>query len=58
MPKKRTDYHNKYQRRHKTSFYHNDRLKAIIMKESEKHGSESALINNIVTQFYKGYELE
>jgi hypothetical protein len=58
MAKKRGEYHNLYQKRHKTSFYSNDRIKAIIQKESQKHGSESALINNIVTQFYKGYELE
>lgn len=56
MAKDRAKYHKEYQKKFKTQFYSNKRLKEIITKEAEKHGSESALINSIVTQFYKGYE--
>ena len=56
MAIERSDYHKDYQKKHRKVFYANKRLNEIITKEAEKHGSESALINSIVTQFYKGYE--
>lgn len=56
MAIERNEYHKDYQKKHRKVFYANSRLSEIITKEAEKHGSESALINSIVTQFYKGYE--